>query len=352
MRGYNKTGFIITTLLLLSLSSILFSQAGRGNGRIAGTVKDKDGNPIAGVKITLELLSGVSSGARKMLGDTLQTSFEQEGKITKKVEGGFILECLSDSKGKWGILGFATGEFRFSVEKEGYSAIVQTHNLTQMRRNPLMQIVLERPGKEPPEIKENLSGKRFQTGNSLYKMGKYEEALPYFREYVDKHPDKFKMAVNLGNCYINLKKYPEAIKTFEKVIEGFKNENPDLKGNAQAAIIYANIGEAYSGMNNQNEAAVNYKKSMETAPPTDAAVAYNAAEILFSGGKTDEAIQYYKLAAKLKPEMPVYYSKLGYAYLNKGDIKAAVSYFEKFAALAPDDPQTPAINDLIKDLKQ
>lgn len=352
MRGKYKISVIAVILLLFSLSPVLFAQAGRGNGRVAGTVKDKDGNPIPGVKITLELLSGVSSGARKMLGDALNTSFEQEGKTTKTVEGGFVLECISDKKGKWGILGFATGEFRFSVEKEGYIPIVKTLRLTQMRRNPLIPIVLEKPGKIEPEKVEDLSRKGFSTGNALYKAGKYKEALPHFKKYVEEHPDKYKPAVNLGNCYMSLKQYAEAVETFKKVIEGFKKENPDLKGNTQVATIYANIGEAYSAMNNLDEAAGYYKKSMETAPPTDAAVAYNVAEILFNGGKTDGAIEYYSLAAKLKPEIAVYYSKLGYAYLNKGDIAAAVSSFETFVKLAPDDPQTPALKKLIGDLKQ
>ncbi len=351
MKGKYKISGFVVILLLLSSYPVLFAQAGRGNGRVAGTVKDGDGNPIPGVKITLEMLSGVSSGARKMLGDTLETSFEQEGKTTKKIEGGFTLTCTADKKGKWGILGFASGEFRFSVEKEGYTPIVRTLRLTQMRRNPLMQIVLERPVEGQPPKGITISGKGFRTGNSLYKVGKYAEALPYFKKYVEEHPEKFKMAVNLGNCYMHLKKYPEAIETFKKVIEGFKKENPDLKGMPAAASIYANIGEAYSALNNLDEAAVYYKQSMEIAPPTDAAVAYNVAEILFAGGKTAEAIRYYTLAAELRPETAIYYSKLGYAYLNKGDIAAAVSNLEKFVKLAPDDPQTPDLKDLIKSLK-
>lgn len=352
MKGKYQISVIGVISLLFFLSPVLFAQAGRGNGRVAGTVKDKNGAPIPGVKITLELLSGVSSGVRKMLGDTIHTALEQQGKTTKEVEKGFVLECISDGKGKWGILGFATGEFRFSVEKEGYIPIVQTLRLTQMRRNPLMQIVLEKPGQAEPKQVENLAGKGIKTGNSLYKLGKYNEALPYFKKYVEGHPDNFKMAVNLGNCHMYLKQYAEAIDAFKKVIEGFKKENPDLTGNTQAAAVCANIGEAYSALNNLEEAAIYYKKSMEISPPTDAAVAYNIAEILFCGGKIDEAIQYYKLAAKLKPEMPVYYCKLGYAFLNKGDIATAVSYMEKFVALAPDAPQTTDLKDLIKNLKQ
>lgn len=339
-------------MFLMILSQGLSAQDGRGNGRVGGTVKDKDGNPIPDVKISLKILTGVSSGARKMLGDTLSTSFEAQGKSTENVENGFQLDVMSDKKGRWGLIGFATGEFKLVVEKEGYAPMEQMVRLTQMRRNPLIQIVLVKPEQTPEAKKENPSGGGLKMGNALFTEGRYEEALPYFQEYVKKNPDQFKMGINLGNCYMVLKKYDEAIKTFEAVIDGYKKENPNLKGIEQVATIYASIGEAYSNLEDLEQASAFYKKSMEVLPPTDAAVAYNAAEILFNGGKTGEAIEYYSLASKLKPEAALYYAKLGYAYLNKGNIPEALSCFEKFVKLAPDDPQTPTLNALIKELKQ
>jgi tetratricopeptide (TPR) repeat protein len=199
---------------------------------------------------------------------------------------------------------------------------------------------------------DKVSGEGLKKGNALYKEGKYSEALPYFEGFLKKNPNQFKMGINLGNCYMQLKQYQKAIKTFKMVVEGFKKETPNLKDNEKAATLYAGIGEAYGALDNLDEAAVYYKKSMELFPPRDAAVAYNIAEIMFNGGKTDEAISYYSLAAKLKPEMAIYYQKLGYAYLNKGDFPQAIANFEKFVKLAPDDPQTPTLQSLIEDLKK
>jgi tetratricopeptide (TPR) repeat protein len=316
---------IIIAVLLLSSTFILFSQEGRGGGRLVGTAKDKDGAPLENVKIILQAMSF-----------------------------NFKLETTSGKDGEWGFYGFGKDQFKVTASKEGYTPFEHILPLSGVNKNPVLDIVM---AKIPPQaVKDskvdNASKEAVKKGNTLYKEGKFAEALPYFKNFLDSNPDQYKMGINLGNCYLQLKQYEDAIKAFQAAIEGFKKENPNLKGNANVASLYANVGEAYSGMENLEEAAVNYRKSMEILPPTDAAVAYNVAEILFNGGKTDEAIEYYELAAKLKPEMAIYYSKLGYAYLNKGEIEAAISYFEKFVKMAPNDPQTPALQDLIKDLKQ
>lgn len=315
---------VFVILLLLIGTSDIFAQEGRGGGRLTGSVNDKEGNPVADVKIFLQALSY-----------------------------NFNLETTSNAEGKWGLYGFGKDQFKITASKEGYAPFEIVQQLSGVNRNPFLELIMVKAA--PQEIKDAGVDKAARTGlkkgNALYKEGKFQEALPHFTNFLAGNPDQYKMGINLGNCYLQLKRYEEAVKTFKQVIDGFKKDTPNLKGNANVASLYANIGEAYSSMNNLEEAAVNYKKSMEISPPTDAAVAYNVAEILFNGGKTDEAIEYYSLAVKLKPEMAIYYSKLGYAYLNKGDLKGAVSYFEKFVKLAPDDPQTPALLDLIKDLK-
>ncbi|MCX6582604.1 MAG: tetratricopeptide repeat protein [Candidatus Aminicenantes bacterium] len=351
MNKQSKLNIIIIILLLLFQG--LSAQEGRGNGRVGGTVKDKMGTPIPGVKIVLKILTGVSGGARKMLGNTMSTAIEVDGKTTEKIAEGYRMEIISDKKGQWSLIGFASGQFLLTAEKEGYAPFEHNLAMTQMRRNPLIHIVLQKPEQEetPGKI-EPPAETGLKIGNILYNEGKYEEALSYFQECMSKKPGEFEIGINLGNCFMALKKYDEAIKAFLDVIEGYKKEKPELKGFEKAATIYASIGEAYSILGNFQQATVYYRKSIEVMPPTDAAVAYNTAEILFNGGKTGEAIAYYSLASKLKPEMALYYSKLGYAYLNKGDIPAALANFETFVKLAPNDPQTPVINDLLKQLKE
>ncbi|MDQ1350454.1 MAG: hypothetical protein QG657_756 [Acidobacteriota bacterium] len=318
------TSFMIVMLALATACPLaLLAQEGRGTGRLTGTVKDETGQPLKGVALTL-----------------------------KALDYNFQLSAESEADGTWGIFGFGMGRFEITAMKEGYIPFQDGKQLSGINKNPPIDIVLKKEVKvKEPEI-DKVSGEQIKKGNELYKEGKYAEALPYFQEFMKNNPKQFQSGINLGNCYMQIKQYEEAINAFKKVIDGFKNENPNLKGNEKAATIYASIGEAYSGLNNLDEAAKYYKESMALYPPKDAAVAYNVAEILFVGGMTDEAIEYYTLAVSLKPEMAIYYSKLGYAYLNKGEFKQAVENFEKFIKLAPDDPQTPTLKGLIDDLKQ
>jgi len=73
---------------------------------------------------------------------------------------------------------------------------------------------------------------------------------------------------------------------------------------------------------------------------------------MFKAGKVDEAIKYYLLALQLNPKEEIYYLKLGYAYLNKGDIPPALEYLKKFLELSPDHPQAESVRKLINSLEK
>lgn len=315
--------FFVLILILFAGSSLLLSQEGRGVGRVAGIVQDQDGNPVEGVKILLQSL---------------------------KYE--FNMETVSDEKGKWGFYGFANGPYRITAEKEGYVNSVMPVQLSQAGRNPRQKIELEKISAAPAVgIKDDGSRSEFLQGNQLFEQENYKDALALFLKFREKNPLLYKVGINIGNCYFKLRKYPEAIAEYKKVLTGLAAEKEQTKElSTTTARVYAGLGEAYMAQDKFGEAEDNFKKSMEI-DPTDHALAYNVAEILFNMNKVDEAIKYYEMAVKIKPDWPKSYLKLGYAYLNKGDTAKAVTYMEKFVELAPDDPQAGTIKDLIKDLK-
>ena len=127
-------------------------------------------------------------------------------------------------------------------------------------------------------------------------------------------------------------------------------ETPDLQGNSEAAKLYASIGDTYMRQDKLKEAEKYFKKSIEI-DPSDHALAYNVAEILFAAGKTEDAIKYYDLAVKIKPDWPKAYLQRGYAYLNKGDMENAVQSMKKFLELAPDSPEAEGVKEVINSLK-
>lgn len=84
--------------------------------------------------------------------------------------------------------------------------------------------------------------------------------------------------------------------------------------------------------------------------PKDEILAYNVAEIFFGNNQTENAIQYYQPAIQIKPEWSEPYLKMGYAYLNKGDMAKAVASLNEFLKHDPESPQAPVIKSLIESL--
>lgn len=316
--------FIFIMMTSIILSCPCYCQEGRGSGRVFGYVFDEEGKSISGVKIVME-----------------STGYE------------FKLETNSDRKGKWVFTGFGKDVYKFTFSKKGYKTVLSQVLLSGINRNPEQQIVMEKLLLQkssqmiPPEDKSKL-----HKANQFSEDGNYTDALKLFKEFVDAHPNVYQARYNLANTYLKLKQYDAAISELGKVLSALQERSDDPEAKKMLEEVYTLIAEAYMDQKNYEKAAANYKQAMEINPPTDAAVAFNVAEIMFHANKVDEAIKYYQLASQLKPENGVYHLKLGYAYLNKGDIPSAIKNFEKFLELSPEDPRTESIKSLIHSLRR
>ena len=58
----------------------------------------------------------------------------------------------------------------------------------------------------------------FETGNELYKNGKYEEAITAYTAILKAHKQSAELYFNLGNCYYKLNKVAPAIYNYEKAL--------------------------------------------------------------------------------------------------------------------------------------
>jgi tetratricopeptide (TPR) repeat protein len=314
-----------TSMLLIILAFTLagWAQEGRGKGRLSGEVQDEDKNPIAGVKLTLDYISY-----------------------------DYQLTDVSDKNGKWAFLGLGMGVVKVTAEKDGFVTGGIQLTVSSVARNPKQLIILKRVEDIKPGTAEGaeISRDTFEKANALYEESKYEAALALLQDFRKQHPHLYQIGINIGNCCLELRRFEEAIQEFQTVADKITAENPEVKGNTGLARLYASIGDTYMRQNKLKEAEEYFKKSIEI-DSSDHALAYNVAEILFAGGKTDEAIKYYQLAIRIKPDWAKSYAQLGYAYLNKGDTKAAIENLKKFVELAPDSPEAPGVKDIIKSLE-
>jgi len=315
---------IIGICAVLTMACALSAQEGRGGGRVTGLVKDSEGNPIEGAKIIMESL---------------------QYKLT--------LEATSAANGRWTIYGFGVGDFQFTVEKAGYVRAISRTRLSGVNRNPEQEIVLKALDEVKVDVVKGKDSKvNFKNANDLYDAGRYEEALRMFQAFLAKNEKFYKVNINIGNCHFKLKQYEKAIAAYEKVLAGMETEGVEMAGNATAAQMYAGIGEAYMVGNDFGKAKEYFTKAIEI-DPSDRALPYNVAEILFNAGNATEAVQYYRQAIEISPDWAKAYRQLGYALLNQGDMQGAIAAFKTYLEKAEkDDPQVPVIRDLVASLEQ
>ncbi len=315
---------ILFFLIMAVFSHFLLSQEGRGEARLKGVVIDKDGNPVEGAKVELESLVH---------------------RLT--------MTTTTDKDGRWSFIGLGKTVVRLTVSKEGYDpAVIQQLEVSAFSaNNPDQEIVLLKTT-DVENLEEEDPRTLYLKGEDLYNNGEYETALAVFKEFAEKQPELYEARINIGNCYIKLKQYDKAIEEFEFVLGKLEEERGDLEGNETAASVYASLGELYMDKEDFEKAKDYFEKSI-AIDPSNYALSYNVAEILFNSNNIDEAIHYYKLAAEIKPEWPKSYLKLGYCYLNKGETMIAIDYLNKFIELSPeDDPQVSAVKNIIKQLEK
>jgi Flp pilus assembly protein TadD len=323
----NKAVLVIVPafLLILALSGPRgYPQEGRGSGRLTGSVVDEAGKPVTGALITLEYLQ-----------------------FTNK------MTAVSNAKGQWGFIGLGKGVISITTSKEGFAPSTIQLEVSGAKRNPEPRIILKRAaGNVAAEGLSDGSKEMLLHGNALFEQKKFAEALTLYQAFSDKYPSLYQVRLNVANCYMELQEYDRAIAEYQKVLDGLNAEAADKKDPKLTAQVFSGIGDAYMRQNKFKEAEQYFKKSIDI-DPADHALAYNVAEIMMQAGNADEAVRYYEMAIRIKPDWPKSYLKLGYAWLNKGNTLKAVESFTKFVEISPaDDPDVAMVKDIIKKISK
>jgi len=324
---YTKISLTVFVFFMVACSALsLYAQQGRGRGRIRGTVHDEAGNPLEGAKI-----------------------------VATHVEYNTVFEGESDKKGNWAIAGLGTGRFRIVASKDGYGTVDHMMRISQFsKKNPPIDITLNKiqeVSKSLAGVQDEMAISLFKEGNSFFEQGKYEEAAVKFIEFSVKNPSFYQIYINIGNCYREMGDYEKATAAYNKILDKVKEEKGDFEGDETAARALAAIGETYMRQEKLEDAHSYFQQAMEVFPE-DETLAFNVGEIYFSQGNIEKAIEYFNLAVRFQENWAPPYRRLGYAYLNRGEYKLALESFQKFLALAPDDPHAESIKNLIPKIEE
>lgn len=316
---FKLTLFIVT---VLCFTSFILAQAGRGNARISGVVKDEQGNGIKSAKIVIEFL--------------------EDAQVMR--------EITVDKKGEWAIMGLGTGTWRVTASAEGYISVYKDFYVQQLERNPKLTLVLKKTIQSDQAMIEDESSLGFlEKTNQLFTEKKYDEAIALLKQFLEINPNVYQAFIGIGDCYREKGELEQALEEYNKALEQAKKD--ESMGKEMTAKALARIGECYMRKEDFETAQDYFKLSIESYPENEI-LAYNVGEIYFSNQKIDEAIHYFELSTQIKSDWGPPYLKLGYAYLNKGDYENAKLNLNKFLELDPESPEETRVKNMIDYLEK
>ncbi len=312
----------LSILIILSFTSNISAQAGRGTARISGVVQDEEGNPIQSAKIVMQ--------------------FQKNEQVTR--------ETTTNKNGEWAILGLGSGMWRVTASADNYIPSYKDINIQQLALNPKVTLTLKKiEQSDRPMIEDETALNLVEKANQFFSEQKYDEAITLLTQFLEKNPNVYQTSLSIGDCYREKGEFDKALEEYNQVLEQAKND--ETMGKEMTAKALAGIGECYLKKEDFETAQNYFKESIESYPENEI-LAYNVGEIYFSNQKIDEAIHYFELSSRIKPDWSSPYLKLGYAYLNKGDYEKAEQNFDKFLELDPQSPEAPNVKNIVEYLEK
>lgn len=289
---FKKAVLLVVTFIIIQSAAL----AQMGRGRVMGTVKSQDGQPLAGVTVT-----------------------------ARNVSSGGVLETTSDDEGHWSLLGFQGGSYEFNFVASGYVTETITTGVKEVGRNPTIDVVLR---KAQTGALDDTGGQLLQEGNTLFEEGKYPEALAKYQELMAAQPSLHRILFNIGSTYKAMGETDKAIESYEKFLEYEPAHTDTLLA----------MGDVLVSASRLDEAITYFEQAIDQT--TSEVVPFNVAEIYMGQGNAARAIEYYQLASERRPDWVDPHLKIGYAQLAAGDFDAAAAAFNKVLEMAPDTPQS------------
>lgn len=312
-----KNLLVYICLLAFIFSYLVAGQAGRGKGRLNGTVVDEEGKPVVGAKVVIQFTR----------------------------EKGIEWSTTTNKKGEWAFLGLGSGLWLITVTAEGYLPAFKEVNVSQIEANPKVTISLKKVAPLVGSEADKESIKMLDQAATLFNEKKFDEAISILKEFIAKNPEFYPALINLAECYREKGDYDQAIEFYQQAITESKKDDRWAKEVVAKAL--SGIGECYLRKGDLDQAQNYFKQAVDFSPDNEM-VAYNVGELYFSNQKLDEAIHYFSLAIKIKPDWALPYYKLGLVYLNKNDFDLAKENLKKFLNLDPNSELAPTAKNILE----
>ncbi|MCK7478163.1 MAG: tetratricopeptide repeat protein [Candidatus Moduliflexus flocculans] len=178
------------------------------------------------------------------------------------------------------------------------------------------------------------------TGSSARE--KTDEALAAFEEFAAKYPEVYGVRLNIGTACLKKGDLDRAEAEFRGVLDEASRDQGDPRKELETSLrALSGLGEVALRKGDLEAAQTGLPPGpgdlAERSPPPPTTSARSSSRT----SAIDEAVAFFEMAAKIKPEWPKPYHRLGLAFLNKGDFDKALANLRKFVELDPRRTRRP-----------
>jgi tetratricopeptide (TPR) repeat protein len=313
-------------IALLAASLPAAAQSWAGQGRLQGEVRDEQGKPIEGAKITLR---------------------KGEDRVDAKADGPKIL--TTDKRGKWSILGLAGGAWGILLEKEGFMPSEGQIKVNEYSIAQPIIITLKVPPKEVVQAtkepsKNALAKKALEEGNVNLQAQKYSEARTSYEKAlglleVEDPVLKASIMRTIARTWYEDKQSDKAIATLKQALQIAPDDQESLQ-------LIVNLLVA---ANKEEEAKV-YMAKLPQGTKIDPTARLNIGIKAYNDRKLEDALREFDQVVQENPTMPEAYYFRGLVYLNLSKNAEAKADFQKLLELDPKSQYADDAREFIKSL--
>lgn len=307
----------LSAVLVVAALIVSALPAAAQTGRVGGTVKDGNGQPIKGATV---------------VADNPQSSPSS-------------FTATTDDKGRFSIIGLRSGTWKITASAPGFnpsggSVPVRTIGAP----NPPVDIVLQ-PGGGPTGALAGVNAKELQgelaKAEELMNQQQYDAAIAAYNAILAKAPALTMINLQIGRAHRQKKEYDQALAIYKKALEA---EPTNDRVKIEIGMTNLEKGDFAAAEAALAEAAQSVSANKE--------VFYALGEVKFAKGDTDEAMKAYQRAVDTDPNWGKPLFKMGLGKLQKGDTKGAIEMMEKVIAVDPSSQEGAQAKALIEQLKK
>ena len=287
-------------------------------GRVGGTIRDTNQQPIKGATVTAENPNASPSS----------------------------FTATTDDKGRYSIIGLKSGPWKITASAPGFQpSSGQVPVRTIGAPMPPVDFALAPGATGPVGALAGVNTKELQAdlakAEELMNSQQYDAAITAYQAMITKAPALTMINMQIGRAYRLKKDYDSAIGAYKKILEADPNND---KAKVEIGMTNLEKGDLAAADAALTEAATSTTASRE--------VFYSLGEVKFAKGETDEAVKYYQRSVDVDPNWGKPLFKMGLAKLQKADTAGAIELMNKVIAADPTSPEATQAKALIEQLKK